>query len=76
MIKGNVAIGTTTATDWKLGFPHIYSSGHWNKVRPYVYTGGSWQPVGGAGTNMVYFITSDGKYLCDSSGGFFLVREG
>ena len=76
MIKGNVAIGTNTANDWKLGFPNVYSGGRWNKLRPYIYTDGSWKPVGGAGTNMVFFLVSNGDFLVDNTGGFFLVREG
>lgn len=76
MRKGNIAIGTTTSGDWAVSFPSIYSNSAWHKVRPYIYTGGSWKPVGGAGTNMVYFILSDGKYLTDSTGGYFLVRQG
>lgn len=64
------------SNDWGLGAPFIYTGSQWKTVRPYVYTNGAWEPIGGAGTNMVYFLVSNGDYLVDSDNKYVLVRQG
>ena len=53
----------------------IYLSGDWHDCQPYVYDNGAWRMVGGAGTLMIPFITSDGEYFYTSDNKMFLVRE-
>lgn len=62
-------------SDWKFAHAYVYDGTAWKTAIPWVYDGTAWKRVGGAETNMVYLLDSDGKYITDSSGGFILVRE-
>ena len=54
--------------------PVVRFSNGWHDCQPYVYDEGEWKMIGGAGTLMIPFITSDGKYFYTSDGKMFLVR--
>ena len=68
-------VSVYTNNDFHWSFNYIYTNGAWAQVHPYVYTGGAWKEVGGAGTQMVKMLTSDGKDFLTNDGGYFLVRE-
>lgn len=78
MKKGFVAIGNTQSNvlDWRLTEAKVYSSSQWKGLVPKIYINGTWKTVCGAGTNMVYFLTSSGDYFLTSNGEYFLVRQG
>lgn len=76
MVHGYASIYRNTNSDWKLAKPYVYHNNAWVPAFPKIWDGSTWKASGGAGTHMVYFILSDGKYLTDSDGNYFLVRQG
>ena len=54
-------VSVYTGGDFKFTRPKIYTNGAWKDGTYYVYTGGAWKMIGGAATQMVPFIASDGS---------------
>lgn len=73
MFQGGVAV--YTGNDWHFCHCRVYNNNQWKMAYPYVYTNSAWNKSGGAGVNMIQFVTSDGKDLLTSDGKNFLVRE-
>ena len=61
--------------EFKFAHTYIYVNNKWTYAVPQIYNGGGWEQAGASGCPMVYFLTSDGKYLMDSNGQYFLVRD-
>ena len=66
-------INVYTNNDFEFTRPRIYSSGQWKDAIRYIYTNGEWKLVGGACTQMVPFIDSNGAEV-QVNGEAFLVR--
>lgn len=71
----NYGISLYNSNNWEWSLPKIYTNSGWKEVKPFIYTNGQWKMVGNAGTNMIKFITSDGKEFMTSDGKYFLVRD-
>lgn len=61
--------------DYNCGLCYIYSNGSWLPVNPYVYVNNEWKSSEPTETEMVEFITSDGKQFITSDGKILLVRK-
>ena len=70
-----VGLYNSTDTEYKEYFPLIYTNNTWKCVEPYVYDGTTWRRIGGVGTLMIPFITSDGEYFYTSDGKLFQVKN-
>ena len=63
-----------TNGDFQFTCPKIYTNGAWKDGTYYVYTNGAWKMIGGALTQMIPFIASDGSPVY-SDGEQMLVRQ-
>lgn len=73
MLQGGLSICTATNT-FNFARAKIYNGSAWVDATPFIYDNG-WQMSEAAGTQMVYFLTSNNEYFLDSNGKYFLVRE-
>lgn len=54
-------VSVYTNGDFQFTRPKIYINGAWKDGTYYVYTGGAWKMVGGAATQLIPFLASDGS---------------
>jgi len=64
-----------SSNDWEWAVPNVRVGSTWKRAVPYVYTNNTWQKMGAGGTNMVFYLTSNGEYFVYSSTNNILVRE-
>lgn len=60
--------------DFQFTKPYIYTNNAWKTGTYYVYTNGAWETVGGACTQLIPFLASDGSPVY-VNGDQFLVRQ-
>ena len=63
------------SSGWKWAVPYVWNGSAWKRASPYVWNGSAWQALGGAGTNMVFLLDKDNKYVLDKDNKNILVRE-
>ena len=71
--QGGLSIYNTSS--YNCGLCYVYSNGAWVPAKPHIYTNNQWKASESTETEMVVFITSDGKQFITSDGKILLVRK-